>query len=192
MEIETKHNLLRAFAGECQAIRRYEMAASAEKKKRMPLLEYVFNFTASQEKEHAEIFYKHLKRIFKEENVTIEAGYPVDIEDDIGYLLKQAAKHEEEEADVIYTDFAKVAKEEGYPEVAASFAAIARIETTHQKRFEKYYERFKAGELYSSPTSTTWMCLKCGNVVKGTEAPPVCPVCKHEKGYFVRIDEAPY
>ena len=53
----TKENLMRAFAGESQARNRYTFAASAAKSQNMHVVEVVFNFTAGQEKEHAEIFY---------------------------------------------------------------------------------------------------------------------------------------
>ena len=32
------------------------------------------------------------------------------------------------------------------------------------------------------------MCLNCGHVHYGTQAPSVCPVCKHVQGYFVRVE----
>ena len=57
---ETKKNLLRAFAGESQARNRYTFAAAQARKQDLYVIEAVFNFTAGQEKEHAEIFYNHL------------------------------------------------------------------------------------------------------------------------------------
>ena len=57
---ETKENLMRAFAGESQARNRYEMAAGIAKKQNMYVVEMIFKFTADQEKEHAEVFYKYL------------------------------------------------------------------------------------------------------------------------------------
>ena len=60
---ETKKNLMRAFAGESQARNRYTFAASQAKKSGMYVIEVLFRYTAEQEKEHAEIFYKHLKTV---------------------------------------------------------------------------------------------------------------------------------
>ena len=60
---ETKKNLMRAFAGESQARNRYTFAASQAKKSGMYVVEVLFRYTADQEKEHAEIFYNHLKRV---------------------------------------------------------------------------------------------------------------------------------
>ena len=60
-ESQTKENLMRAFAGESQARNRYAFAASQAKKNGLQVISAIFAFTADQEKEHAEIFYHHLK-----------------------------------------------------------------------------------------------------------------------------------
>ena len=57
---ETKDNLMRAFAGESQARNRYTIAASQAHREKLYVIEAVFRFTAEQEREHAEVFYKHL------------------------------------------------------------------------------------------------------------------------------------
>ena len=56
---ETAKNLMRAFAGESQARNRYTFAAGIARKEKLPVIEAVFQFTADQEKEHAEIFYNY-------------------------------------------------------------------------------------------------------------------------------------
>lgn len=191
--MNTKMNLLRAFAGECQARMRYEMAASTAKKQQLPIIQAIFKFTADQEKEHAEIFYNHLKTIFHEENINIDgAGYPVDVQDDLCYLLKQAALHEEEEATSIYTSFGEEAKKEGYLEVAASFFMIADIENFHHQRFKKYQQLLESGTLFTGENTECWMCLNCGFIYEGSVAPEICPVCKHVQGYYVKLKEAPF
>ena len=60
---ETMKNLMRAFAGESQARNRYTFAQGQAKKENLYVISEVFCFTADQEKEHAEIFYKHLKEL---------------------------------------------------------------------------------------------------------------------------------
>ena len=57
---KTMENLMRAFAGESQARNRYTFAAACAKKKQLYVIEQVFQFTANQEKEHAEVFYNCL------------------------------------------------------------------------------------------------------------------------------------
>ena len=31
-------------------------------------------------------------------------------------------------------------------------------------------------------------CLNCGYVYRGKEVPKECPVCDHDRGYFIRLD----
>ena len=70
---ETAKNLMRAFAGECQARARYTFAAELAKAQKMPMVEAVLQYTANQEKEHAEIFYKYLEPLDKE-TIVIDGG----------------------------------------------------------------------------------------------------------------------
>ncbi len=92
---ETKDNLMRAFAGESQARNRYTFAASQAQKDGLHVISAIFAFTASQEKEHAEIFYNHLKEMAGE-TIFIDGGYPIDISEDISELLSMAQHNEYE------------------------------------------------------------------------------------------------
>ena len=64
-------------------------------------------------------------------------------------------------------------------------AGIARKEGL----FADYLEK---NQLFVSEVETGWMCLNCGHIHRGTMAPGHCPVCRHEQGYFVRMELAPY
>ena len=86
---ETLKNLMRAFAGESQARNRYTFAASLCKSQKLHVLEAVFQFTAGQEKEHAEIFYNHMKEMAGS-TIQIDGGYPVDIYESVSELLRAA------------------------------------------------------------------------------------------------------
>ena len=188
---ETKDNLLRAFAGESQARNRYTFAAAAAKKENLEVIEMLFEYTAGQEKEHAEIFYNHLKEAGCD-NIVITAGYPVDCTDDVQKLLKLAADHENDEYGDIYPAFAEKAQEEGFAAVAAAFRQIAKIEKVHADRFKRFAQLMEQGKLFVSDVETEWMCLNCGHVQRGTKAPEQCPVCKHSQGYFIRVELSPY
>ena len=61
---ETKDNLMRAFAGESQARNRYTFAAQQAREEKLYVVGAVFEYTANQEKEHAEVFYNHLKELY--------------------------------------------------------------------------------------------------------------------------------
>lgn len=188
---ETKINLVRAFAGESQARNRYTFAYEQSKKQNMYVVGAIFKFTADQEKEHAEIFYKHLKDVAGE-NIKIDGGYPIDISNSIIQLLRYAQHNEYEEYDPVYKSFADTAENEGFPQIAASFRNISGIEKTHGDRFGKILNLLEQNKLFVSDTQCKWMCLNCGYIFEGTEVPQACPVCSHNKGYFIRLELAPY
>ncbi len=188
---ETKENLMRAFAGESQARNRYTFAASTAKKNNLEVLQLIFEYTAGQEKEHAEVFYDYLKQAGCE-NVDISSGYPVDCTDDVLTLLKLAAEHEHDEYGDIYPAFGDKAEEEGFSAVANAFRQIAKIEKVHSDRFKRFAQLMEQGKLFVSEVETAWICLNCGHIHQGTKAPEQCPVCKHSQGYFIRLELSPY
>lgn len=189
---KTKENLMRAFAGESQARMRYTFAASTARQQKLPVIEAVFTYTAGQEKEHAEIFYDFLKE-FSGETIRIgDAGYPVDPSGDVAKLLRAGQHNEYEEHDVVYKAFGDTAAEEGFPRIADAFHQIAAIEKTHGDRFGMLADMLEQNKLFVSDVETGWVCLNCGHIHIGRQAPPVCPVCHHEQGYFIRLELAPY
>ena len=190
-ESVTKDNLMRAFAGESQARNRYTFAASQAKKNGLYVISAIFGYTASQEKEHAEIFYNHLKDLAGS-TITVDGGYPVDISDDVWHLLDKAQHNGYEEHDPIYRSFGETAKKEGFDQIASSFLQIAQIEKVHGDRFGRYAQLLKEGKLFVSDVEEEWMCLNCGFVFKGTKAPKTCPVCRHDQGYFIRFELSPF
>ena len=188
---ETKENLMRAFAGESQARNRYTFAAEQAKEQKLHVVEAVFRFTADQEQQHAEVFYDHLKELAGQ-NIQIDGSYPVDIYDTVLEVLKAAQHNEYEEFDPVYKTFGDKAMEEGFPQVAASFHQIAKIEKVHGDRFGELAELLEQNKLFISDVECKWMCLNCGHIHEGKEAPGKCPVCHHDRGYFIRFELAPY
>ena len=174
---ETMKNLMRAFAGEGQARDRYTLA--------------VFKFTADQEKEHAEVFYKLLKELTGA-SIRVDGSYPVDTHEKTIDLLRAANHNEMEEHDVVYRAFGDKALEEGFKHIGDTFHRIAGIEKIHADRFAMLAKYMEENKLFVSDVSTGWMCLNCGYVFEGTQAPGRCPVCEHEQGYFIRLELAPY
>ena len=190
-ESETLKNLLRAFAGESQARNRYTYAAALCRSQKLHVLDAVFTFTAHQEREHAEIFYKHMKPAAGRK-ITIDGDYPIDVSNDAAELLRRARDGEYQEFDPVYPSFAETARREGFPEIAASFEQIAHVEQAHGNRFGRYLELLEGGKLFSDDAPCGWLCLNCGHIHQGTAAPQTCPVCSHPQGWFIRLDAAPY
>lgn len=187
---QTRENLMRSFAGECQARTRYDFA-SQQLSQKLYVVSALFKFTAKQEREHAEIFYNHLQSL-SGETVQISGGYPVDFANEAAKLLRMAAHNENEEHDVVYASFGEIAREEGFAKIAQDFENIAKIEKTHARRFECFAKLIEEGKLFVSDVSTKWLCLNCGFVIEGTQAPPVCPVCNHNQGYYIRLELTPW
>lgn len=191
-ESQTRINLMRAFAGECQSRQRYYHSALIAQQQNYVGIERLFRFTAEQEERHAMVFY-HLMKDSAGQEIEISAGYPADVFTDLCQLLDAAAKDEEKEHSVIYPDFARIAAEEGFQEAASKFRMIADIENSHRERFSYYADLLRNDKLFrSDDTHEVWMCLNCGHIHTGSEPPKECPVCRVPLGYFIREKEAAF
>ena len=190
-ESTTKDNLMRAFAGESQARNRYTFAASQAQKNGLHVISAIFAYTASQEKEHAEIFYNHLQEL-SGKTITVDGGYPVDLSENVSDLLFKAQHNEYEEHDPVYKSFGETARQEGFNQIASSFLQIAEIEKVHGDRFGRFAELMEKDMLFRASEKTRWICLNCGYIYEGEAAPQKCPVCVHDQGYFIRLDQSPY
>ena len=175
MESKTKENLMKAFAGESQARNRYTMAAEKADELKMQAIRNVFLLTADQERAHAQRFYELLGEA-QGTTIDICGGYPVDKSDTLVDLLQAAVHNEMEE----------------YEEIASAFYRTAEVEYTHAKRFGKILELIKNGKYFESEATGMWMCLNCGYIYTGQKVPDVCPLCRHDKGYFIPLCMAPY
>ena len=157
---ETMKNLMKAFAGESQARNRYTFAAGQAKKENLFVISAIFKFTAKQEKEHAEIFYNHLKEMAGE-NIAIDGTYPVDITESITQLLRYAEHNELEEYGDVYKHFAEVAGQEGFTKISSDFRMIADIEKTHAERFSHFADLLEQNKLFLSDVSCQWIPASC-------------------------------
>lgn len=190
-ESMTKENLMRAFAGESQARNRYTIAAERAEKDGMFTVAEIFRYTADQERAHAERFYELLKEL-SGQTIHIDGSYPVDQQEDLPGLLRAAEHNEHEEFADVYQAFGNTAREEGFSEAASAFHQIAEIEHVHKQRFAKLAEMLESGTWYQPKAASKWMCTNCGYIHEGNQAPPVCPVCRHEQGYFIPYEMACY
>jgi rubrerythrin len=182
---ETEKNLLKAFAGESQARNRYTYFMNAAKKEGYEQIAGIFEETANNEREHAEIFFKHLE----EGDVEITAGYPAGRIGTTAENLLAAAEGEKLEWGTLYPAFEKVARKEGLEKAAESFKEVAEVEKRHEARYRKLLENVKNGEVFKKEKATEWKCRNCGYVHEGKEAPKVCPACKHAQSYYELLAE---
>ena len=172
---KTEKNLLEAFAGESMARNKYTYFASKAKKEGYVQISEIFDETAANEKEHAELWYKLLHD---------GVGTTVD-------NLKDAANGEFYEWDDMYARMAKEDREEGFDEIANLFEGVAGVEKEHEKRYRKLAENIEKGIVFERDGVVVWKCGNCGHIHVGTTAPEVCPVCAHAQAYF-RIQEENY
>ena len=84
----------------------------------------------------------------------------------------------------MYPKFAIEAEEEGFTELAAQFRAVAEIERTHEERFRALIKNIETEMVFAKEKATMWECRNCGHIHFGTDAPNVCPVCRHPQSYF--------
>ena len=181
----TEKNLLAGFAGESQARNRYTFFASVARKEGYEQIANIFTETAGNEKEHAEVFFKYLQG----GDVEIVAAYPAGAVEDTKKNLEAAADGEKLEWSQIYADMEKVAKEEGFSDIATSFKEIAEVEEFHEQRYRRLAANVAAGEVFKKKTIVKWHCTNCGYIHEGTEAPKVCPACKHAQAYYELLAE---
>lgn len=164
---KTEKNLLAAFAGESQARNKYTYFASVAKKEGYEQIASIFEQTAANEKEHAKLWFKMLGEL---------GNTPQN-------LLK-AAEGENYEWTDMYESFAKDAEAEGFDALAKQFRAVAAIEKEHEERYRALLKNVETNKVFAKDEEKVWVCRNCGHVLKGKNAPEVCPVCYHPQAYF--------
>lgn len=166
---KTEKNLMEAFAGESMARNKYTYYASAAKKAGYVQMANIFEETASQEKEHAKMWFKELHGIGT-----------------VAETLADAAAGENEEWTEMYVRMAREAREEGFEELAAKFELVASVEAAHERRYLKLLESYNEGKTFKGDAPLGWKCNNCGYIHNGEEAPEVCPACAHPQAHFER------
>jgi len=163
----TLENLMTAFAGESQARNKYTFYASRAKKEGYVQISKIFEETAGNEKEHAELWFKAACGIGStEEN------------------LIAAAEGENYEWTEMYAEFARVAREEGFFELADQFEGVGAIEKEHEERYRRLAQNIREGKVFARNEKVVWQCSNCGHQVVAEKAPDECPVCHHAQSYF--------
>lgn len=182
---KTAENLMKSFAGESQARMRYTYFAKAALKEGYNQISKIFMETAENERAHAKRFYEFLKDDFQGETLDVNASYPVELPTDTKTNLIYAAEGEHDENTNLYPTFAKVAEEEGFPEIAAAFRMICKVEVAHEVRYRKLAANLVNGAVFKKDSDKTlWKCSNCGFIYEGAEAPAKCPTCLHPQAFF--------
>lgn len=166
---KTERNLMEAFAGESQARNKYTFYASKARKDGYEQIAAIFEETASNEKEHAKLWFKLLHNGEVPDTMT---------------NLRDAAAGENYEWTDMYERMAVEAEEEGFTAIAARFRGVAAIERHHEERYRRLLANIEERLVFSREGDTIWICRNCGHVVIGKKAPAACPVCAHPQSFF--------
>ena len=165
---KTEQNLHTALSGESQAYLRYKWFEKKAKKDGFVAIAKLFEETAGNEMEHAEIWFRYL------------GGYSSTERN-----LETAAGGEHFEWETMYAQFAVEARNEGFPVIADLFERVASVEKQHEENYRRALSEVREGKVFTSDNpQQKWICLNCGYVVEGKEPPAICPTCAHPQGNF--------
>lgn len=177
---KTAANLMKAFAGECQARMRYTYFSSKAKAEGFVQISAVFEETANHEKEHAKRLFKFMTGGKQE----ITDAFPFGVIGATVDNLQEGIDGEHHENTVMYPNFSKIAKEEGFAEIADAMHHIGEAEKYHEKRYRALKQNILDGTVFRKASVITWRCRNCGYNHVGTEAPATCPACAHPQAHF--------
>ena len=169
---KTEKNLFKTFAGESRTRNKYSFYAEKARADGFMCVGDVFDETARNEQAHArEVYTRYLDRVSNTKNNLIES-----------------ALGESEESKVIYKEFEDTAREECFYEIADFYKELQEVEEHHKERFLELAKRLKEGKMFKSSKEEEWLCLNCGYIYEGTEAPMKCPLCRYQKSYLKKMD----
>ena len=165
---KTEKNLYRTFAGESRARNKYNLYAEKARAEGYEWVAEVFDTTAINELAHARRVYLELLKLVcntKENLVDAICGETSEYKD-------------------LYAKFEREAEEEGFKEIADFYKELREVEEAHSERFKKLYDKLNNGVMFSGPKDSKWVCMNCGYIHEGTEAPDKCPFMWISKGLF--------
>ncbi|MGL5085168.1 MAG: rubrerythrin family protein [Clostridium sp.] len=170
---KTEKNLLKTFAGESRARNKYDLYAEKARLEGYQWVGQIFNETALHEYAHARRVYAQLlKRVGSTKK-----------------NLLDAIVGESDESNDIYKRFEKEAKAEGFIDVAEFFKELREVEESHTVKFKALYDKLEDGKMFKGPKESKWICMNCGYIHEGSDAPLVCPLCKYPRAYFKPLCE---
>lgn len=183
-ESQTKTNLARAFAGECQAGARYQFIAQKAMQEDKKNIQMLFKTLAKNEMAHAKTFWDLIAKHTSEpqKNIEITAGYPFE-DAELPEMIKFASNNEKSENTSIYPSFSKIAEDEGFKDIAEKFKLVALVENDHFMILDELYNKIKGKCLYEDSNEYDWKCGHCGHTHLAKKSFEVCPLCNMSKGH---------
>ena len=162
---KTEENLLKAFAGESQANRRYLAFAKQAEKEGYPQVAKLFRAAAEAETVHA---LAHLGAL----------GHVKGTAEN----LREAIAGETDEFKNMYPVMIEAAKEENNKAAAQSFTYANKVEQVHASLYQKALDN-----LASIEETDYYVCSVCGYTCE-KKPPDKCPVCGSPSKAFSEVD----
>ena len=160
----TEQNLLKAFAGESQANRKYLAFAKQADKEGYHQAAKLFRAAAEAETIHA---HAHLRTLGGVQNTKEN--------------LKAAISGETAEFKEMYPEMIEAAKKEGNNAAERSFTYANKVEEVHASLYQKALDT-----LDSQEETEYYVCSVCGNTFEN-EPPGTCPVCGAKSKAFFKV-----
>lgn len=91
--------------------------------------------------------------------------------------------------DRIVSAFCRGGEEEGFPEVAAAFKMIAKVEAEHERHYLKLLQKLSEDTVFIKDGKVWWKCLNCGYVYESKKALGNYPTYLHPKDYIQAREE---
>jgi rubrerythrin len=164
---KTDENLVKAFAGESQANRKYLAFSKRAQEDGFPNTSKLFRAIAEAETVHA-LNHLRLMSVVKTTKENIET----------------AIKGETYEFTEMYPGFIATSNQEKVGAATSSFNFANQVEKIHEKLFEKALGA--AEQKKDIETKDFFVCQVCGYTSEG-EAPGICPVCGSPRERFNKI-----
>jgi len=161
----TMDNLKEAFAGECQAFRKYSMFAAKAQKEGLTNIAKLFQTTAEAERIHAEGHIRSMDGV----GSTVEN-------------LKAAIDGETYEYTQMYPPMLKQAEADNH-KARRMFEFAVKAEAVHAKLYKMALEAAEKGQ---DLQAEFYLCPYCGYIEVGKPTAP-CPVCGANPEKFVQV-----
>jgi rubrerythrin len=163
----TDDNLKEAFAGECQAFRKYMAFAAKARQEGFPNIAKLFRTTAEAERLHAE---GHLAALGAVRSTTDN--------------LRTAVDGETYEYREMYPPMLKQAEADGHGG-KRMFAYAVKAEAVHAKLYALALEAVKRGA--DLQEARFYLCPVCGHIELGSP-PSSCPTCGAKGERFIQVE----
>lgn len=171
------------------AIARYLPAADVCDQADLYVLSHALRFCAAQEKEHAAI----LSGLLEVRGLPLPEASPCPpLPGDPCAMMLEAARACEDRGGRLWPAHAALARQEGDQRAATALERMAATALLHARRFRQYAHLLQQDALFRSSGREGWLCLPCGHLHYGAEAPLRCSACGRSRGHFIRSDFHPF